>query len=213
MGKKYSQNFRSRDTPLATVYTYTERPHGGEADACSLNDPESGRNGFEFVFITMYWLSSLPLDGVDPSPEATWIQLQNATQRNQYSENCEFRLPQMKVGTLDSLLNLSDDLAKVNAAVESTVNKLRRQLYDVAEDDEDIVEITVEGVRPEVRCRRRWWWWWMCSHVLSHSLTHSLTLSLASFPGVPAQLDVRDLDATTARLAASFLKPLFSPPP
>ena len=127
---------------------------------CSLNDPESGRNGFEFVFIIMYWLSSLPLDGVDPSPEATWIQLQNATQRNQYSENCEFRLPQMKVGTLDSLLNLSDDLAKVNAAVESTVNKLRRQLYDVAEDDEDIVEITVEGVRPEVRCRRRWWWWW-----------------------------------------------------
>ena len=148
---------------------------------CSLNDPESGRNGFVFI---MYWLSSLPLDGVDPSPEATWIQLQNATQRNQYSENCEFRLPQMKVGTLDSLLNLSDDLAKVNAAVESTVNKLRRQLYDVAEDDEDIVEITVEGVRPEVRCRRcrrRWWWWWMwwmCSHVLSHSLTHSLTLSL-----------------------------------
>ena len=39
----------------------------------------------------MYWLSSLPLDSMDPSPEATWVQLQNATQRNQYSENCEFR--------------------------------------------------------------------------------------------------------------------------
>lgn len=147
---------------------------------CSLNDPESGRNGFEFVFVIMYWLSSLPLDGVDPSPEATWIQLQNATQRNQYSENCEFRLPQMKVGTLDSLLSLSDDLAKVNAAVESTVNKLRRQLYDVAEDDEDIVEITVEGVRPEVRCRCRWWWWSL-SDMLTRalSLTHSHTRTLA----------------------------------
>lgn len=63
----------------------------------------------------------------------------------------------MKVGTLDSLLSLSDELAKINAAVESTVNKLRRQLYDVAEDDDDIVEITVEGVRPEVYLRN-WTW-------------------------------------------------------
>jgi V-type H+-transporting ATPase subunit C len=105
----------------------------------------------------MYWLSSLPLDSVDPSPEATWIQLQNVTQRNNYSENSAFALPTLKVGTLDSLLSLSDELAKVNAAVESTVNKLRRQLYDVAEDDEDIAEITVEGVRPEAYLRN-WKW-------------------------------------------------------
>jgi V-type H+-transporting ATPase subunit C len=105
----------------------------------------------------MYWLSSLPLDSVDPSPEATWIQLQNVTQRNNYSENSEFALPTLKVGTLDSLLSLSDELAKVNAAVESTVNKLRRQLYDVAEEDEDIAEITVEGVRPEAYLQN-WKW-------------------------------------------------------
>lgn len=105
----------------------------------------------------MYWLSSLPLSSIDPSPEATWIQLQNATQRNRYSDNFRFHLPQLKVGTLDSLLSLSDELAKVNAAVESTVNKLRRQLYDVAEDDEDIVEITVEGVRPEAYLKN-WKW-------------------------------------------------------
>lgn len=35
------------------------------------------------------------------------------------------------MGTLDSLLALSDDLVKVNAAVEGTVNKIRRQLFDL----------------------------------------------------------------------------------
>lgn len=77
------------------------------------------------------------------------MSLQSATQRHQYSENYTFRLPNsFKIGTLDSLLGLSDDLVKVNSAVETTVNKIRRQLYDVQEEDvEDVV--TVEGVKPE----------------------------------------------------------------
>lgn len=94
----------------------------------------------------MFWLSALPLHG---SAEDTWRSLQSATQRYEYSENYAFRLPNsFKIGTLDSLLGLSDDLVKVNTAVEATVNKIRRQLYDVQEDDTDDV-VTVEGVKPE----------------------------------------------------------------
>lgn len=77
------------------------------------------------------------------------MSLQSATQRHAYSENFAFRLPNsFKIGTLDSLLGLSDDLVKVNSAVETTVNKIRRQLYDVQEDDEEDI-VTVEGVKPE----------------------------------------------------------------
>ena len=35
------------------------------------------------------------------------------------------------MGTLDSLMVLSDDLVKTNTLVEAVVNKLRRQLFDL----------------------------------------------------------------------------------
>jgi hypothetical protein len=42
-----------------------------------------------------------------------------------------FEIPELRVGTLDSLMVLSDDLVKVNALVESVVNKIRRQLFEM----------------------------------------------------------------------------------
>ena len=77
----------------------------------------------------MYWLTSLPLL---ESEERTWTLLQNkTTYENDYSINFRFAIPELRVGTLDSLMVLSDDLVKVNALVESVVNKLRRQLFDM----------------------------------------------------------------------------------
>ena len=43
------------------------------------------------------------------------------------SENYKFSIPELRVGTLDSLMVLSDDLVKVNSLLESVVNKIRRQ--------------------------------------------------------------------------------------
>lgn len=44
------------------------------------------------------------------------------------SENHKFNIPELRVGTLDSLMVLSDDLVKVNSLLESVVNKIRRQV-------------------------------------------------------------------------------------
>ena len=44
----------------------------------------------------------------------------------------KFSLPELRVGTLDALLGLSDDLVRVNAAVEGVTNKLRRQLLELS---------------------------------------------------------------------------------
>ena len=41
-------------------------------------------------------------------------------------------MPELRVGTLDSLLALSDDLVKVNALVEATATKIQRQVIDLA---------------------------------------------------------------------------------
>ncbi len=77
----------------------------------------------------MYWLVSLPLL---ESADRTWTLVNNkTTYENDYSINFKFTMPELRVGTLDSLLVLSDDLIKVNALVEAVVNKIRRQLFEM----------------------------------------------------------------------------------
>lgn len=107
----------------------------------------------------MYWLVSLPLAG--GSPEGVFGLLQEvSTYTHDYSVNYKFKIPEsFKVGTLDSLMALSDDLIKVNAAVEGAVNKIRRQLFElqsmVASDDRS--DVWVEGMTPEQYLQRFHW--------------------------------------------------------
>lgn len=63
------------------------------------------------------WLVTLPNRG--DSPDVTYSTLQNGV------ANCRihrFEIPNLVVGTLDSLMALSDDLVKINTSVE--VNSL-----------------------------------------------------------------------------------------
>ncbi len=109
---------------------------------------------------TMYWLVALPL-GDDDQHDRVWSRLQELTTYTyDYSLNFKFKIPDnLRVGTLDSLLSLSDDLIKVNAAVEGTVNKIRRQLYDLQASlpDDERSEVWVEGVTPEGYLQRFAW--------------------------------------------------------
>lgn len=102
----------------------------------------------------MYWLVSLPLI---ETHERTWDLLeQKSTYDNDFSINFRFELPDLRVGTLDALLGLSDDLVKVNTLMEAVVNKIRRQLFDLAKAaasssglEPEREEVLVEGQTPE----------------------------------------------------------------
>jgi V-type H+-transporting ATPase subunit C len=90
----------------------------------------------------MYWLVCLP---ILESEERTWTLLQNkTTYESDLSINFKFAIPELRVGTLDTLMVLSDDLVKVNALVESVVNKIRRQLFEMASPgrDDDFQEVS-----------------------------------------------------------------------
>lgn len=88
----------------------------------------------------------------------------------------KFSLPELRVGTLDALLGLSDDLVRVNAAVEGVTNKLRRQLLELGssrgaeggggatgallgggESGDPRSSATVEGAPPESYLERFSW--------------------------------------------------------
>ncbi|KAL7642174.1 UNVERIFIED_CONTAM: hypothetical protein RMT77_006735 [Armadillidium vulgare] len=84
---------------------------------------------------TEYWLISAP---GDKTCQQTWEKMNHVTAvQNQLSTNFKFHIPDLKVGTLDQLVGLSDDLAKLDTYVESITRKLANYLGEVLEDNRD----------------------------------------------------------------------------
>ncbi|ROT84878.1 V-type proton ATPase subunit C [Penaeus vannamei] len=84
---------------------------------------------------TEYWLISAP---GDKTCQQTWEKMNNTTSvQNQLCVNYKFHIPDLKVGTLDQLVGLSDDLAKLDTYVETITRKMANYLGEVLEDQRD----------------------------------------------------------------------------
>eukprot|EP00163_Fabomonas_tropica_P034262 TRINITY_DN93_c0_g3_i1.p1 TRINITY_DN93_c0_g3~~TRINITY_DN93_c0_g3_i1.p1 ORF type:complete len:296 (-),score=52.76 TRINITY_DN93_c0_g3_i1:314-1201(-) len=84
--------------------------------------------------MSYFWLISAP---AEPTVDATWNTLQRKTAKEQnLSLNYRFGTPSLRVGTLDSLMSLSDELTKVDMQVEACVRKIERQLNDLQQKNE-----------------------------------------------------------------------------
>ncbi|XP_065333063.1 V-type proton ATPase subunit C [Cloeon dipterum] len=82
-----------------------------------------------------YWLISAP---GDKTCQQTWETLNNVTSKqNNLSVNYKFHIPDLKVGTLDQLVGLSDDLGKLDSFVDSVTKKVASYLGEVLEDQRD----------------------------------------------------------------------------
>ncbi|MCO5558701.1 hypothetical protein L7F22_012287 [Adiantum nelumboides] len=78
---------------------------------------------------TRYYLVSLP---VPDSVGAAWAALQQSLSKSAFDTPAyKLHVPELRVGTLDSLLALSDDLVKANSIVEGVTHKIRRQVEDL----------------------------------------------------------------------------------
>ncbi|XP_028985852.1 V-type proton ATPase subunit C 1-A-like [Betta splendens] len=88
--------------------------------------------------MTEFWLISAP---GEKTCQQTWDKMTAATTRpNNLSANHKFSIPDLKVGTLDVLVGLSDELAKLDSFVESVVKKVAQYMADVLEDSRDKVQ-------------------------------------------------------------------------
>ncbi|XP_072426838.1 V-type proton ATPase subunit C 1-A [Chiloscyllium punctatum] len=88
--------------------------------------------------MTEFWLISAP---GEKTCQQTWDKLNAATTRNNHlSTNFKFAIPDLKVGTLDVLVGLSDELAKLDSFVEGVVKKVAQYMADVLEDSRDKVQ-------------------------------------------------------------------------
>lgn len=85
--------------------------------------------------MTEYWLISAP---GDKTCQQTWETLNNVTSKqNNLSANYKFHIPDLKVGTLDQLVGLSDDLGKLDNFVDQVTHKVAAYLGEVLEDQRD----------------------------------------------------------------------------
>ncbi|CAL6382236.1 unnamed protein product [Bathycoccus prasinos] len=96
---------------------------------------------------TAYWIVSLPLTERDHSINGQTIQerkdiafqlLEAKTRGKENGELCarenrKLFVPELKIGTLDSLLALSDDLQKINGQIENVTQKIKRQIQEIGE--------------------------------------------------------------------------------
>uniref|UniRef100_A0A0B6ZVG3 V-type proton ATPase subunit C n=1 Tax=Arion vulgaris TaxID=1028688 RepID=A0A0B6ZVG3_9EUPU len=82
--------------------------------------------------LSEYWLISAP---GEKTPQQTFDKLSQAAKsgNDKLAETYKFSIPDLKVGTLDILVALSDDLGKIDAYTESVVRKASSTLEDVLE--------------------------------------------------------------------------------
>lgn len=92
-----------------------------------------------------YWMVSLP---VQSSVSSLWSRLQESISKQAFDTPLyRFNIPELRVGTLDSLLALSDDLVKSNAFIEGVSHKIQRQVEELERaSGVDGGGLTVNGV-------------------------------------------------------------------
>ncbi|XP_065654017.1 V-type proton ATPase subunit C isoform X2 [Hydra vulgaris] len=94
-----------------------------------------------------FWLISAP---GDKTPQQTFEALKLKTENQGLSLNYKLNLPELKVGTLDTLVGLSDDLGKLDVHVESITKKLASYFAEVLEEKQDKVleNLQINGMDP-----------------------------------------------------------------
>ncbi|KAG2492646.1 hypothetical protein HYH03_009062 [Edaphochlamys debaryana] len=102
----------------------------------------------------VYWLVALQLPG--KRKDAIWELLQEKTSAAALGSNYKLEIPELRVGTLDSLMALSDELSKTSNMMEAVVNKVKRQVND-AGGAKSLAGLQVEGLSTEAYVHRFKW--------------------------------------------------------
>ncbi|KAM6912844.1 V-type proton ATPase subunit C 1-B-like [Xenentodon cancila] len=86
--------------------------------------------------MTDFWLISVPLD---KTSLANVEKLRRNITKSHRASSWKFSIPDLKVGILDSLLHVSDDLSKLDTLTESVIKKISQCMKEVMEPSSDKV--------------------------------------------------------------------------
>jgi len=146
---------------------------------------------------TEYWLVSVP---GDKTPQQAFETLNNATNKqNNLSSNFKFPIPDLKVGTLDQLVGLSDDLGKLDSYVEGVTRKIAAYLKEVLEDQRDKLQENLLANNVDLASYVQRYQWDMAKYPLKQSLRNLSDI-------IGKQIGQIDADLKTKASAYNSLK-------
>lgn len=97
----------------------------------------------------MFWLISAP---PMPTKERTFENVrEKCSVQNKWADTTKFAIPSLRVGTLDELMSMSDDLVKMDNFVEQTTRKTGMQLLNLLDQPEaGLRDLVVDGASIDV---------------------------------------------------------------
>ncbi|XP_071454859.1 V-type proton ATPase subunit C [Hetaerina americana] len=147
--------------------------------------------------MTEYWLISAP---GDKTCQQTWETLNNVTSKqNNLSVNYKFHIPDLKVGTLDQLVGLSDDLGKLDSFVEQCTRKVSAYLGEVLEDQRDKLQENLLANNTDLASYITRFQWDMAKYPIKQSLRNIADI-------ISKQVGQIDADLKTKSSAYNNLK-------
>ncbi|XP_040848762.1 V-type proton ATPase subunit C 2 isoform X2 [Ochotona curzoniae] len=99
-----------------------------------------------------FWLISAPGDKENLQ---ALERMNTVTSKSNLSYNTKFVIPDFKVGTLDSLVGLSDELGKLDSFAESLIKRMAQSVLEVLEDSKGKVQenlLANGGLKEKMKC-------------------------------------------------------------
>ncbi|XP_070430577.1 V-type proton ATPase subunit C 2 isoform X9 [Equus przewalskii] len=99
-----------------------------------------------------FWLISAPGDKENLQ---ALERMNTVTSKSNLSYNTKFMIPDFKVGTLDSLVGLSDELGKLDAFAESLIRRMAQSVVEVMEDAKGMAQenlLANGGLKEKMKC-------------------------------------------------------------
>lgn len=116
-----------------------------------------------------YFVVSISNDGGAPEQAYRKMQSAGACPEAPFAEMFKFEVPSLTVGTLDTLMTLSDELVKTDSVVESTVRKIERTTAELFGGKS--TDLTVGGESCD--CFFFLFFFSLCLNHASHQAAHS----------------------------------------
>ncbi|BFG05701.1 V-type proton ATPase subunit C [Drosophila madeirensis] len=115
-----------------------------------------------------YWIISAP---GEKTCAQTFDTMNNLTSKqHNLCNNYKFHIPDLKVGTLDQLVGLSDDLGKLDSYVEQITRKVAVYLGEVLEDQRDKLHENLQANNTELPQYLTRFQWDMAKYPIKQSL-------------------------------------------
>ncbi|XP_059615667.1 V-type proton ATPase subunit C isoform X2 [Phlebotomus argentipes] len=136
-----------------------------------------------------YWLISAP---GDKTCQQTWDTMNNVTSKQgNLCENFKMHIPDLKVGTLDQLVGLSDDLGKLDTYVESITRKVAAYLGEVLEDQRDKLQENLLANNTDLPSYITRFQWDMAKYPIKQSLRNIADIISKQVGQIDADLKVK----------------------